>query len=347
MSQRQDEATRQLGEALTDVASALYAIDSSGDLLFVRAQADAGNAAAQKALESLAGAWERYPLAKEAVDELEKGLAAGRHATVVGLLGRSAVALPDGTNASIEAVLTDVRKRAAKVATEVARIADGARQALLRLDAASTAARGLLVRAAAVGAGADPEITSLRPALDEANAAIVADPTAVPDLARLDRLVEAARVRVDALERGRAQFPADLAQARVKIDSPAGLLDPPDPRSAGLRPRLDAIRRQADDGDWAGAQAALEAWRHEADGWRDRVAAIAAANAAPLARRNELRGLLDAYRAKAVAHGRDEDGRLARLYEAAKDVLYTAPCVLAEGERLVQDYAVAVNRKEA
>jgi len=75
----------------------------------------------------------------------------------------------------------------------------------------------------------------------------------------------------------------------------------------------------------------------------DRARSLAAAGGASLARRNELRGRLDAYRAKALAIGRAEDAELDALYRQAKDALFTAPCDLGHSESLVLAYQHALN----
>ena len=61
-----------------------------------------------------------------------------------------------------------------------------------------------------------------------------------------------------------------------------------------------------------------------------------------LARRRELRGRLDGYRAKAQALGSAEDLRLEGLYTAARDALYGAPCDLDDAERQVMAYQRAL-----
>ena len=61
-----------------------------------------------------------------------------------------------------------------------------------------------------------------------------------------------------------------------------------------------------------------------------------------LERRTELRGRLEAYRAKATARGHAEDLELAALHRVAHDVLYTAPCDLPEATRAVGRYQQAV-----
>jgi hypothetical protein len=57
-----------------------------------------------------------------------------------------------------------------------------------------------------------------------------------------------------------------------------------------------------------------------------------------VAAREELRGRLDAYRAKAQAVGQGEDIELHRLYAEARDVLFSAPCDLVEAGALVTAY---------
>lgn len=363
---RPDEAVKEFDALLSEVAGALYAVDSGGDLVFVRTQAEAGNPAAKAAVDAVASAWEQYPLAKAAVDRLAAGLAAGDHAVVDELLGPSAVTLPDGTAVGLGPLLEGMKRRVDAVATDVARMADTARRAVTQLDAARAQAQELVVRAGAVGADDDPELTALRAALEAATEAIAADPTSAPDLSRVASAMAAARARVERLEGARTGLPAEVAAsatqldeidrllaraaearavAQEKIASPAGLLDADaiGPGGRPLRPWLAQIRALADSGAWDAAASALASWKHDADAVLANARRVADANAAPVARRNELRGLIDAYRAKALAYGRDEDGRLERMHAAAKEALYTAPCALDEAERLVRDYIGAVN----
>ncbi|MDQ6726075.1 MAG: hypothetical protein M3066_07930, partial [Actinomycetota bacterium] len=201
------EVARRLDAELSAVAGALYDVDSGGDVVFVRAQADAGNQTAAALVASLGLAWERYPLAKDAVDRLDAALAAHDHAAVEALLGPAAVTLADGTTLGIAQVLEDVTLRVEHLGQDVGRIAGAARQAVARLDTARTAFGDLLVRAGAVGAADDVELTAVRAALERATAAVVADPAADSGLADLDRLLDAARDRVTVLERGHRELP--------------------------------------------------------------------------------------------------------------------------------------------
>jgi hypothetical protein len=64
--------------------------------------------------------------------------------------------------------------------------------------------------------------------------------------------------------------------------------------------------------------------------------------AAPLQDREDLRGLLGAYRHRAAARGLAEDGALDARYRRARDVLWTAPCDLSTARVLVAEYQHAV-----
>src|SRR5262249_25334662 len=61
-----------------------------------------------------------------------------------------------------------------------------------------------------------------------------------------------------------------------------------------------------------------------------------------LDRREELRGLLDAYQARAARLGGAEDGDLDARYARARELLWTAPCDLAAATAAVTGYQQAV-----
>jgi hypothetical protein len=101
--------------------------------------------------------------------------------------------------------------------------------------------------------------------------------------------------------------------------------------------------------DRAGAARVVARLAAELDRIDGEAIAAAADAAAPLARRRELRGRLDAYRAKAIATGRAEDLSLDVLYQSAVSVLYQAPCDLDAAERSVaayQSYLLRMRREE-
>jgi hypothetical protein len=70
--------------------------------------------------------------------------------------------------------------------------------------------------------------------------------------------------------------------------------------------------------------------------------AVADAADATLSRREELRGMLQAYKAKAARLGAAEDLGLSETYEAARDMLWTAPCDLGAAADAVAAYQQAI-----
>jgi hypothetical protein len=64
--------------------------------------------------------------------------------------------------------------------------------------------------------------------------------------------------------------------------------------------------------------------------------------AALLGRRDELRWLFDAYKAKAARLGATEDPRLAARYDQARELLGTAPCDLTAAADAVNRFQQAV-----
>jgi hypothetical protein len=197
---------------------------------------------------------------------------------------------------------------AAAVRTELGRLRDGLNAdplgvlpgpaAALRDRAAALAARS--AELAAVRDNADARVAATRQAADAARAAH-ADAVAAAERAAVKMIV-------------REQVP--------------GFTDP--------SPRLAAVAELRASGRWPRLAAELDALD------RDLAAATAQFRdterrmAGLLARRDELRGLLDAYKAKAARLGAIED--LATLYDAAREVLWTAPCDLDVAEQAVQRY---------
>ncbi|MFF9685713.1 hypothetical protein [Streptomyces sp. NPDC014623] len=89
-----------------------------------------------------------------------------------------------------------------------------------------------------------------------------------------------------------------------------------------LSPLLDSLEREAE-------EELLRA--------RDSLTSVTA----PLAVRAELRGRLDAYRAKVARHGLAEDPFLIERYDAARRMLWSAPCDLRVAEQAVLRYQQA------
>ncbi|MFG3657455.1 hypothetical protein [Streptomyces sp. NPDC047706] len=94
-------------------------------------------------------------------------------------------------------------------------------------------------------------------------------------------------------------------------------------------------RRQA---QWHRLSPLLESLEQKAEDELLRARESLTAVTAPLAVRAELRGRLDAYRAKIARHGLAEDPLLIERYDAARRMLWSAPCDLRVAEQAVLRY---------
>ncbi|MCC9704169.1 hypothetical protein E4N62_02140 [Streptomyces sp. MNU76] len=92
---------------------------------------------------------------------------------------------------------------------------------------------------------------------------------------------------------------------------------------------------------WHRLSPLLESLEQKADDELLRARESLTAVTAPLAVRAELRGRLDAYRAKVARHGFAEDSLLVERYDAARRMLWSAPCDLRVAEMAVLRYQQA------
>jgi hypothetical protein len=139
---------------------------------------------------------------------------------------------------------------------------------------------------------------------------------------------DARQAAVTAQERATAKIAAAALPLLPEVDGLAGRLAALDGlreagRLAGLSAELDAIEK--------GAAAAATQCR-EAE--REAVAL--------LDRRDELRGLLDGYRARSARLGAAENADLQARYQHARELLWTAPCDLSASADAVTTYQQAV-----
>src|SRR5215470_2964609 len=167
------------------------------------------------------------------------------------------------------------------------------------------------------------------------------------------RATEIARVRADAQRRITAAAAAVSAAAAAFADAAAAReraaariaaaeLPPPPAETAGLDVRLAALDKLRAAGRWARLAAELDTIEAEAAAAGQRYRDAQRAAAALLARRDELRGLLDSYQIKAGRLGAAEDSELSKLYDQAHELLWTAPCDLAAAAAAVTRYQQAI-----
>jgi hypothetical protein len=165
-----------------------------------------------------------------------------------------------------------------------------------------------------------------------------------PRIEELDALRRQARTRIEALMTAVAGARADRHQALIAWQDTASRVRTPLPQlpPAIPEPPAPSLNALADSGQWsrlAGeldrAEAALASATAAATSFRQSASAA-------MERRDELRGLLRAYKAKAGRLGAAEDVALADRYDQAQRLLWTAPCDLAAAEAAVAEYQRAI-----
>ncbi|MFD9795915.1 hypothetical protein ACFWXK_33745 [Streptomyces sp. NPDC059070] len=141
-------------------------------------------------------------------------------------------------------------------------------------------------------------------------------------LSRADRTLTEARA-------ARGEVLAKIAASEVPAVS-----GPP----TALQERLVAAAEYRRHSQWHRLSPLLEALEREAEDELLRARESLTAVTAPLAVRAELRGRLDAYKAKVARHGMAEDPLLIERYDAARRMLWSAPCDLRVAEEAVLRY---------
>lgn len=140
----------------------------------------------------------------------------------------------------------------------------------------------------------------------------------------------------------RAEAEAETVRAEVLAKIAAPRLPPASAAAAHLRTKVADLRRERSGQSWTLLGRNLSALEKNSrvilENAQKRVAQVRS----PLDRRDELRGLLDAYRARAARHGVAESPRLVAAHRAARDLLWSAPCDLAAAEYAVRTYQAAV-----
>jgi chromosome segregation ATPase len=166
------------------------------------------------------------------------------------------------------------------------------------------------------------------------------------------RAADVARLRADAQQRVAVAAAAvaavraareDAASARERAEAKIAAASLPTPADAsGLEARLAALDKLRAAGRWARLAAELDTIEAEAAAASQRCREAQRAAEALLGRREELRGLLGAYQAKAARLGAAENTELSNLYLQARDLLWTAPCDLDASAAAVTRYQRAI-----
>lgn len=250
--------------------------------------------------------------------------------------------------------------------TEVLAEADAAWSAVVRrLDPVAEELRGVTALVESVGSDDQPvAVDRIRVRLTEIRRTALSDPLgagADDQLRELHAELTTMRSRLDALASARDSFHervarldavlTDLADTQTesrkanaevlaKIAAPGlgEIVDAVPP----LRKRVDALPALRRAADWRRLSTELDQLDRAANGALDEARTQLRTIVGLLDRRAELRGRLEAYRAKAARRGRAEDLSLNTLHGQAHDLLFTAPCDLAAATRAVNRYQQAV-----
>jgi hypothetical protein len=164
-----------------------------------------------------------------------------------------------------------------------------------------------------------------------------------PRIVELDRLRRQARRRIDNLAAAAAAARAarqDAIAARQDAAVRIRTLPPLPPAIA--EPPLASLGALADGGQWGRLAAELDRCEAELAAAAAQTNDVRQTAAAAIDKRDELRGLLRAYKAKAARLGAAEDPDLAARHEQARGLLWTAPCDLAAAEAAVAAYQRAI-----
>ena len=195
---------------------------------------------------------------------------------------------------------------------------------------------------------------------------LTSDPLSVTvaDGPALDAKVAEAVGQIAATRAGRDNLATDLAEAaqllaslRIlrsraesarevtlqKIVEPVGLIRVPSKQIIdgpdGLAARLEQANSEGPEQEWSQRRSVLDMWMRSATKLDEQLTRAEAANKNPVEKRDELRGRLNAYQAKAAGLGRAEDLELAARFEEARSVMYTSPTDLSSAEVLLKELA--------
>ncbi|MGH3780567.1 MAG: hypothetical protein ACRDRO_08030 [Pseudonocardiaceae bacterium] len=156
------------------------------------------------------------------------------------------------------------------------------------------------------------------------------------------RRLDQVSVTVTEVRRLEEQISEERRRVNVKIlaapvsEEGAQSTDPLGPR---LATALELYRCEY----WRQLASELPALERDVIAARKRAQAELIETGLPLRQREELRGRLGAYRAKAAGLGRIEDLALEQRYQRARTLLWRAPCDLAVAAAAVAQYQDAVN----
>ena len=156
----------------------------------------------------------------------------------------------------------------------------------------------------------------------------------------------AARAKLQGLRNLHHEADDAYLEARQKITG-AGELPGPlaEAKLEALREWLDTLQEKFAGGMPRPVAVGLRNWNSAAGDCVSAVQKIHSANSAPLELRNELRGRLNALKAKAQAYRVEEDAGLRSLAADAEALLYSRPTPIDRAEETVARYQALLNER--
>jgi hypothetical protein len=275
---------------------------------------------------------------------------------------------PTGEWLSLDGVVQRMTPMYEQTAGMVATVDEVWSALLTRLGEVEEAARAVQALHASLGVR-EPDAERISGQLPGVREAVRADPLSLSSGGRADtrrieeigrelaaqrgRLEDAVRIRDEHDERVRgieatialveaAEHEAVTAQDQVlaKIASPA--LPELPVLAAPLRDRLAALGALRGDGRWLELATRAAELEQAAATALERARQTTGLITGLLDRRDELRGRLDAYQAKAGRLGLAEETDLTDLHQRAHDLLWTSPCDLRQATVTLADYQRAI-----
>jgi hypothetical protein len=151
--------------------------------------------------------------------------------------------------------------------------------------------------------------------------------------------IDSAWLKLAELRRMHAESIAVQQQCLEQITDHAQLADPaPEEKIDALRQWLERLERRSGDGQFNAVGIGLQNWNKAAETCVDNEREATAKNRGMLDMRNELRGRLDALKAKARAYGINEGPELVGIAREAGNCLQAKPVPLGRAAGFIQAY---------
>lgn len=316
--------------------------------------------------------WTDYEVMRDLVARAEQlrgdGTWADQHnaGALTVLLSGPSLTVPDESGVSLQMtppqLLDRVHKGFATVETFLSKVSKVWNETVPQLHDVSSAVVRLRHEGEGLG-GATRQLDAVDSAIEELRTRAGTDPLSVQDneLGDVHFLVGHARENLGQLITLKGDLSEEVAQARRDLDrlraevergrriysdtaAKLGTTSLPEPLDIdpSLEGRLSNVEALGSRGEWVATRTQLAQWRTLFTRAIDEVTARNRAMAELLSRRSELRGRLDAYRAKANGMGLLEHNEVDALYDQALEMLHTSPCDLDTAEGLVSEYNRAI-----